>query len=81
MTNHITTRQQLDLGVWYLDYRTMPHKEHMTELYNAHALYATSTEFELQQVKEFLTENPGELVIIDFNHFYDMSSSLWIFSA
>ena len=50
----------------------MPLRPSREELYNAHSLYGPSTEYEMMQIWGFLRDNPGELVIVNFNHFYDM---------
>ncbi|CBY18873.1 unnamed protein product [Oikopleura dioica] len=72
ITQVLSTSDQLEAGIRYLDYRTMPLRPNREDLYNAHSLYGPSTEYEMMQIWNFIRENPGELVIINFNHFYDM---------
>jgi len=74
MTQFKTTLEQLEEGIRYLDYRTMPHKEKRDELYFAHSLYATSAVQELKMISTFIEKNSHELIFIDFNHFYDMGN-------
>ncbi|CAG5106291.1 Oidioi.mRNA.OKI2018_I69.chr1.g2776.t1.cds [Oikopleura dioica] len=72
ITQILTTQEQLEAGIRYFDYRTMPLRPSREEVYNAHSLYGPSTEYEMMQIWSFLRDNPGELVIVNFNHFYDM---------
>jgi len=40
VTTHITTREQLSIGIRHFDFRAMPHLEHPNDIYFAHSLYA-----------------------------------------
>ena len=37
---------------------------------------ATNATYEFGQISEFIAEHRGEIVILDFNHFYHMDSQL-----
>merc|ERR1712110_1371209 len=74
VTQHSTITEQLHNGIRYFDLRTMPHKEKGT-LYNAHSLYGPSTQHVLRSIQHFQSNNPDELVFIDFHKFHDMSSN------
>ena len=49
-----------------------PNKGHF---YTAHALYAVKLDTILSQVKSFLNSNHQEVVILHFQHLYDLSNS------
>ena len=65
--------QQLALGIRYFDLRiaTKPNSE---DLYVAHTLYGIKLETLLENIKTFLDAHPKEVVLLDFNHFYRISS-------
>lgn len=64
-----TIREQLDLGIRYLDMRASAvTKENGYNFWTMHGLYSTSLQTILTQVNDFLSESAseGELVIMDF---------------
>lgn len=62
---------QLRAGVRFLDVRLAYHAQ-TEELRFVHSLYGPSLSAGMQQVKAFLEEHDGEVVLLDFNHFYCM---------
>lgn len=58
----------------YLDLRvaTKPGSDYF---YFCHALYGHAVNTTLNDVKQFLEEHPGEIVILDFQHFYAFNSN------
>ncbi|KAL0821612.1 hypothetical protein ABMA28_005061 [Loxostege sticticalis] len=63
------TMQQLLLGIRYLDLR-LATKKGTDNFYFTHGLYAEEISGALNQVKSFVESHPGEVVILDFQHFY-----------
>ncbi|KAL8565821.1 hypothetical protein ACOMHN_000789 [Nucella lapillus] len=68
---NLSTLEQLRAGVRYLDLR-VAHRAHTDELYLIHALYGPTVSASMEQVKSFLEEHEKEVVLLDFNHFYNM---------
>jgi len=54
ITQVLTTSEQLEAGIRYFDYRTMPLRPNREDLYNAHSLYGPSTEYEMMQIWNFI---------------------------
>lgn len=69
-TQTVDIQQQLDCGIRYLDIRVVSRN---SELYVAHGLYGGTLYPYLVEVNVFLTKNPGEVVVLDFQHFYEFS--------
>ncbi|CAB3253166.1 unnamed protein product [Arctia plantaginis] len=69
ITQASDTWQQLLIGIRYLDLRlaTMPNSDNF---YFTHGLYGEEISGALTQVKEFVDKHPGEVVILDCQHFY-----------
>jgi len=66
ITQVLSTSDQLEAGIRYLDYRTMPLRPNREDLYNAHSLYGPSTEYEMMQILNFirlLFKNPNSKTI------------------
>lgn len=63
----LTIKEQLKCGVRYLDFRVGCHKNRH---YLVHGLTGVLLEEAMGEINLFLDENPGEKVIVDFNHFY-----------
>lgn len=61
VTSHVTTREQLYMGVRHFDFRAMEHIEHPGEIYFAHSLYGTSAEYEMEIFKKFANSHPTEV--------------------
>ncbi|XP_075980438.1 PI-PLC X domain-containing protein 3 isoform X2 [Anticarsia gemmatalis] len=69
ITQASDTWHQLLIGIRYLDLRlaTMPNEENF---YFTHGLYGEEISKALTQVKDFVDTHPGEVVILDCQHFY-----------
>ncbi|GFO44982.1 PI-PLC X domain-containing protein 2 [Plakobranchus ocellatus] len=74
ITQSLNFQQQLEAGIRYFDLRVATYPD-SRELYLVHTLYGPSVEDMLSDVDAFLNEHPGEIVLLDFNHFYDMDVS------
>lgn len=72
VTQNLSFRDQLQLGIRYFDLRisTWKGKE---SLYFVHGLFCCSVIQGLKQILQWLQEHPKEVVLLDFNHFYDMT--------
>ncbi|CAH2043394.1 unnamed protein product, partial [Iphiclides podalirius] len=69
ITQAIDTSQQLLIGIRYLDLR-LATKTGDNKFYFTHGVYANEITEALHQVKDFVDTHPGEVVILDFQHFY-----------
>ncbi len=67
-------KQQLESGVRYLDLRTSLHTS-SNVMRVVHAMYGCKIDVVLTSIKEFLALYPNEIIILDFNHFYNMTTS------
>ncbi|ESO10998.1 hypothetical protein HELRODRAFT_167516 [Helobdella robusta] len=67
----LTVHDQLKLGIRYFDIR-MACKPECGDLNCVHGLYCDCIKYYLNEIKKFLVTHPKEIVILDFNHFYDM---------
>lgn len=69
ITQASDTWHQLLIGIRYLDLRlaTMPNDE---DFYFTHGLYGEEISKALTQVRDFVDTHPGEVVILDCQHFY-----------
>lgn len=65
--------QQLQLGVRYFDLRVAPNPDCNNELYFVHSKYGDSVSSSIKDVKSFLDKHDGEVVVLDFQHFYNMN--------
>ena len=65
---------QLFHGIRYLDLR-VAYREKDKTIRILHGLYAWTVEQTSNDVNRFVSEFPNEIVILDFNHFYNMSPS------
>ena len=64
-------KQQLCGGIRYFDLRVAYRKE-SDDFYFVHGLYGHAVDEVLEEIRVFLTENPKEVVLLDFNHLYAM---------
>lgn len=71
MTQSLNIAEQLSAGVRYFDFRIAYRKE-SDEFRVVHSLYGSEVEGILEEIKLFLRENSKEVVLLDFNHLYDM---------
>ena len=74
-TQNLSLTQQLELGIRYFDIRIAAHPD-TGELRFVHGLYGELVIPALRDIRQFLDENPREVVVLDFNHFYGMSGTL-----
>lgn len=70
----MTIYDQLSHGIRYLDLR-VAYREEDKKIRIVHGLYGWTVEQTLNDVKRFVSEFPNEIVILDFNHFYNMGPS------
>lgn len=68
----VSIYQQLHNGIRYIDLRVLYDR---SNLYLIHALKGPNIFSEINQVNHYLRENPYEIVILDFNHFYTQNGS------
>lgn len=68
-TQRATTLEQLDMGIRYFDLRV---GEEDNKLYYTHGLFAMEVFEPLYEIKLFLLKHPQEVIIIDFQHFYQL---------
>lgn len=73
-TQNLTITEQLEAGVRYFDFRVAVHPQTM-EFRFVHGLYGGLVPLALRDINTFLTSNPLEVVILDFNHFYNMNQT------
>jgi hypothetical protein len=69
ITQDMTIGEQLNSGMRYMDFRCAT-KPDDSNIYFCHGLYGDEVSDYLGMVNEFLDENRGEVVILDFQHFY-----------
>lgn len=66
---------QLENGVRYLDLRISnlegSNNFNINNIYTTHAVLGASIVSVVSQVAQFIANNPNELIILDFNHWYD----------
>ncbi|KAK3768269.1 hypothetical protein RRG08_031062 [Elysia crispata] len=72
LTQTLTFKQQLEAGIRYFDLRVALNPQDK-KLYLVHTLYGPLIEDLLTMVDTFLNNHAGEVVFLDFNHFYDMA--------
>ncbi|XP_037958757.1 PI-PLC X domain-containing protein 2 isoform X2 [Teleopsis dalmanni] len=70
-TQAATVVEQLRLGVRYFDLRVCLKDD---DFYYTHAVISMDVTKPLYYIREFLSKQPGETVILDFQHFYDMNA-------
>lgn len=66
-----TAAEQLRLGIRYLDMRIVYRDSHKT-FYTCHGLYGENLDLVLDDIREFIKTHPKEVIILDFNHLYNM---------
>lgn len=70
----VTAKQQLDGGIRYLDLR-LATKKHDDKFYFVHGLYGSEIQQPLKEVADWLALHPSEVIILDFQHFYNFTES------
>jgi hypothetical protein len=73
VTQSLTFRQQLEHGVRYFDLRVATRKD-KSGTHFLHSLYGMSVETGLNEIKSFMEQHPREIILLDFNHFYEMDA-------
>jgi len=71
VTQSLTLYDQLVAGIRYFDFRVTGEKE---DIHLLHSLFADDTLSSFEQMERFLREHDKEVIIIDINHFYEMTS-------
>lgn len=72
ITQHDNVKDQLNGGTRYLDLRVAT-KPQNGDIYFVHGLYGSKIYQPLQEVAGWLSSHSGEIVILDFQHFYSFS--------
>lgn len=75
ITQHDDVRAQLNGGIRYLDLR-VARKNDTNEIYFLHGLYGAEIDKPLRDVADWLSSHPGEILILDFQHFYKFDEAL-----
>ena len=75
LTQNMSLYQQLAVGVRYLDMRTC-HMRTTNSFYTVHGVCGNKTSTLFADVLRFLREHPKEVIILDFNHFYNFNDTL-----
>ncbi|CAG2195074.1 unnamed protein product [Mytilus edulis] len=71
-TQNLDFTEQLKIGVRYFDLRTIKHPV-TGNFHFVHGLFSHKTvEKYLKDIRRFLDKNKKEVVLLDFNHFYNM---------
>lgn len=69
--------EQLAIGIRYFDLRICPtvdaRRSSKSPFSFTHGLIGDLVRPKLEEINEFLHENPQEIVLLDFNHFYDFN--------
>lgn len=68
-----TVTQQLQDGIRYFDMRVV-YRDSENRFYTCHGLYGEELSAVLRQINAFLESHPKEVIILDFNHLYNMLS-------
>ncbi|KAL4226276.1 PI-PLC X domain-containing protein 2 [Mactra antiquata] len=72
VTQTLSFKDQLKCGIRYLDLRIASRKT-SSDIYFIHGLYGTTVAAGIKEILHFLEEHKREIVILDFNHFYEMN--------
>ncbi|KAJ7378207.1 PI-PLC X domain-containing protein 2 [Desmophyllum pertusum] len=74
VTQSMTIYEQLLSGIRYLDLR-VAYRAEDNEIHILHGLYGWAIQRVLEEVNRFVANYPNEIVILDFNHFYNMDTA------
>lgn len=72
LTQSLNFTEQLKAGVRYFDFRVASRKQ-SDKIYFIHGLYGMTVEDGVNEIMSFLRNHKKEVVMLDFNHFYEMS--------
>ncbi|KAH6927573.1 hypothetical protein HPB50_005690 [Hyalomma asiaticum] len=76
VTQNITTKEQLQAGIRYFDIRIAVRKDPKDDnLYLVHGLFGAVVDNFLVEVKEFLESHKKEVILVHFQHFYNMTDA------
>ncbi|XP_022121691.2 PI-PLC X domain-containing protein 3 isoform X1 [Pieris rapae] len=73
ITQSVDALQQLLMGIRYFDLR-LATKTGSDHFYFTHGVYAGEITEPLHQIKDFINSHPGEVVILDLQHFYGFTA-------
>lgn len=74
LTQSISAKEQLQAGVRYFDLRIAIKKDPKDEnLYLVHGLFGAAVDVFFAEVKEFLEGHRKEVILLHFQHFYNMT--------
>ena len=71
ITQSLDITAQLQAGIRYFDLRIAA-KKGSNECFCVHGLYGANIDDILKDISRFLDKHPKEVVLLDFNHFYEM---------
>ncbi|WP_157949901.1 phosphatidylinositol-specific phospholipase C domain-containing protein [Vallitalea okinawensis] len=82
-TQDLDVKQQLEVGVRYFDLRVGPYMVYEngevnideTDLRTMHGIYGEGMDTIVDEVSQFINQNTQEIVILDFQHFYEMTDT------
>jgi hypothetical protein len=72
VNQNINIKEQLNGGIRYLDLRVAT-KNNDNKIYFLHGLYGAEIKQPLKDISDWLSIHPNEVVIMDFQHFYDFT--------
>ena len=72
VTQTLTLTEQLEAGIRYFDFG-VARKPGILDPFFLHNLYGKRVSDSMQEINLYLREHPKEVVLLDFNHFYDMN--------
>lgn len=68
-----TTYEQLQGGIRYFDLRLLQKND--GQMFLVHGMYSVNIDSVINDVSRFIKEHPKEIIILDFNHLYNMKSA------
>lgn len=71
-TQNKTFKEQLEMGIRYFDLRVAS-KQGSEDVFFVHGLYGSKVQTCMEEINEFLSEHSKEIVLLDFNHFFNIS--------
>ena len=74
LTQSMDVEEQLHQGIRYFDMR-IAYDPDDNSIRFIHMLWGKKIEEEIDKIDIFLKKHPGEVVILDFNHFYEMTTN------